>query len=134
MDLDYSIKEHIHFSFIHAFFCRAQPKIYIFSGEPAERGGFPAGRRLSSTGSTLPSPSKMFKIVLPHVGQTFGLAGSDLTLSCVQKLSGKGVYVWTHISTGNQYVGSSKNMKTRIRSYFSTSYHNGQLNRKGSGT
>lgn len=121
MDLDYSIKEHIHFSFIHAFF------------RHAERGGLPAGRRLSSTGSTLPSPSKILKVILPHVGYIF-IAGSDLTLSCVQKVSGKGVYVWTHISTGNQYVGSSKNMKTRIRSYFSTSYHNGQLNRKGSGT
>ena len=46
----------------------------------------------------------------------------------------EGVYVWTHISTGYQYVGSSKNIRTRIGSYFKPSYHKGQLNRKESGT
>jgi len=64
------------------------------------------------------------------------IAGSNLSQSYLKSLplAIQGVYVWTHISTGNQYVGSSKNIRLRIASYFKSSYHNGQLNRKGLGT
>jgi len=74
-------------------------------------------------------------IVLPHVGYIC-IAGSNLSQSYLKSLplAIQGVYVWTHISTGNQYVGSSKNIRLRIASYFKSSYHNGQLNRKGLGT
>lgn len=42
-----------------------------------------------------------------------------------------GVYVWTHIPSGNQYVGSSSNLGRRLISYFRPSYHTAQLTRLG---
>ena len=33
-----------------------------------------------------------------------------------------GIYLWTHLETGKQYVGSSINLKDRLRNYYSTSF------------
>ena len=34
------------------------------------------------------------------------------------KIQVPGVYIWTHIPTGNRYVGSSSNLARRLQGYF----------------
>lgn len=71
---------------------------------------------LTISGSTTINKSiKGSFVLLPHVG-LFQLAVSDLTRSKIKKLLTpiSGVYVWTHIKTNNQYVGSSKNLASRL--------------------
>lgn len=34
----------------------------------------------------------------------------------------RGVYIWTHVESGKQYVGSSKDLCTRLKNYFSNPY------------
>lgn len=41
----------------------------------------------------------------------------------------RGVYLWTHIATGRQYVGSSQNLGTRLADYYRLSYLKLQSNR-----
>lgn len=79
IDLKYVVKEHIYALLRHAV------KISL-----------PAGRRLSSSGTTPTPPNKILraKIVLPYVGYIC-IAGSNLNLSYVKSvlLVVKGVYV-----------------------------------------
>ncbi len=48
---------------------------------------------------------------------------------CNNFLNMRGIYIITHIATGRQYVGSSKNLSMRLRDYFSISYLNKQATR-----
>ncbi len=88
-----------------------------------------------SGSTTINKSNKGSFVLLPHVGH-FQLAGSDITRSKLKELltSISGVYVWTHIKTNNQYVGSSKNLASRLGDYLRTTYHQGQLKRAKSGT
>ena len=84
-----------------------------------------------SGSTTINKSNKGSFVLLPHVGH-FQLAGSDITRSKFKELlsSISGVYVWTHIKTNNQYVGSSKNLASRLVDYLRTTYHQGQLKLK----
>jgi len=41
---------------------------------------------------------------------------------CNKNLGLRGVYLWTHVESGKQYIGSSKNLGLRLNEYFRPSY------------
>jgi cytochrome c oxidase subunit 1 len=55
------------------------------------------------------------------------LADKDSLISKVKNM--RGVYLWTNLKSGKQYVGSSKNLGNRLTEYYRPSYLNAQAAR-----